>query len=100
MIGLTIDHIPVLGVVFQPIGSNLYLAAPGMAAIIVKGGSRRRLEVSKVKDPAEVRLVASRSHRDEKIDQVRRALGTTTSSTSARSASSSASSRAAIATCT
>jgi len=76
MIGLALRHRPVLGVIYQPLGELTYFAAPGSPATLSRGGTGSLLQVSAVADPGAVRLVASASHRDEKIDQVRAALGT------------------------
>ena len=76
MIGLCVDQRPVLGVIYQPLGALTYFAAPGIPATLVRNGVQHRLAVSSVADPGAVRLVASKSHRDDKIDAVRAALGT------------------------
>jgi 3'(2'), 5'-bisphosphate nucleotidase len=75
MIGLYAEGRPRLGVVFQPVGARLFVAAPGLGARLEIDGAGRQLAVSSVSDPANVRLVASASHRDDKIDQVKSALG-------------------------
>ncbi len=75
MIGLCVAGRPVLGVVLQPTSGVLYRATAGQGAVEVGPDGRvRRLQVSSVDDPAEARLVASKSHRDEAIDRVRAAL--------------------------
>lgn len=71
MIGLTVAHQPVLGVVFQPEGGNLFTAAPGVGARF----GDRVLAVSEVREAAQIRLVASASHRTKEIDDVKNALG-------------------------
>ena len=75
MIGMTIDGVPALGVVFQPSTGTLYRAARGHGASIVDESGTRALKVSTVEDLASIRLVASKSHRSERIDQVRSVLG-------------------------
>lgn len=80
MIGLTVDHAPVLGVVYQPLGDHLFWASPDAGGAPVAwastaGAAPRRLRVSEVRDAAGIRLVASASHRTADIDRVKTALG-------------------------
>jgi len=78
MIGLLVGERPALGVVYQPIGDRLYTAASGRGAWTSVGGAAPvRIHVSDVRDPAQIRMVASKSHREAVIDQVRAALGIT-----------------------
>jgi 3'(2'), 5'-bisphosphate nucleotidase len=77
MVGLAIDGIPVLGVVYQPVQDLLLRAVPGMLAQLVQRDSMRPLAVTNTADPAAMRLVASRSHRNPLVDGVRRRLGLT-----------------------
>ncbi len=77
MVGLAIEGAPVLGVVYQPVADRLYRGAPGLLAEVVQGGAARPLAVSAVADPAQMRLVASRSHRDPLVSAVRQQLGIT-----------------------
>lgn len=75
MIGLVVEGRPVLGVVYQPIGDHLFLATRGGGASLVAGNETRPLRCSDINDPARIRLVASKSHRTGKIDEVKSALG-------------------------
>jgi 3'(2'), 5'-bisphosphate nucleotidase len=75
MIGLTVDHRPVLGVVYQPVHDRLFLAAGDQAWFQAPGQPPRRLQVSRVVEPSDLRLVASKSDRTRKIDEVKSALG-------------------------
>ncbi|MCA9680438.1 MAG: 3'(2'),5'-bisphosphate nucleotidase CysQ [Kofleriaceae bacterium] len=92
MIGLCERHVPVLGVVYQPVGDRLFWAAheaidaaepgrwgkPGERAaawFLAPGATPRQLRVSDVAASADIRLVASASHRDHTIDEVKSALG-------------------------
>jgi 3'(2'), 5'-bisphosphate nucleotidase len=78
MIGLLVGERPALGVVYQPVGDRLYWAARGRGAWLSEaGGAAERLHVSDVRALDRIRMVASKSHRDEKIDQVRAQLGIT-----------------------
>jgi 3'(2'), 5'-bisphosphate nucleotidase len=78
MIGLVAGERPVLGVVYQPAQERLFYAVAGHGAFC-RGpdGKTERLQVSPVRDLGQVRMVASRSHRDETIDKVRAELGIT-----------------------
>jgi 3'(2'), 5'-bisphosphate nucleotidase len=76
MIGLAIDHRPALGVVFAPVSDRLFTAAPGTGTwLTAPGEAPRQVRVSEVDEVGEVRLVASKSHRDATIDRVKSALG-------------------------
>ncbi len=76
MVGLLLGDRPGLGVVYQPVGDRLYYAVRGGGSFLVEGdGAPERLQVSGVHDLDKIRMVASKSHRDEVIDQVRAQLG-------------------------
>jgi 3'(2'), 5'-bisphosphate nucleotidase len=77
MVGLAIEGVPVLGVVYQPVADLLYRGVPGLLAEVAQNGVVQPLTVSRVADSAQMRLVASRSHRDPLVDAVRRQLGIT-----------------------
>jgi 3'(2'), 5'-bisphosphate nucleotidase len=81
MIGLVENGRPILGVVLQPAPPSgikpggLYAGAVGLGAWLALGGSERPIRVSAIEEPAQLRMIASRSHFDERVDQVRRTLG-------------------------
>lgn len=76
MIGLTVDHAPTAGVVFQPVGRRVFCAAPDIGAWFHSPEHEpRKLKVSDIDRIEDLRLVASRSHRDGDIDRVKSALG-------------------------
>jgi len=81
MIGLVENGRPVLGVVLQPAPPSgikpgaLYSGAIGLGAWLSLGGSERAIRVSAIEQPAQMRMIASRSHFDERVDQVRKNLG-------------------------
>lgn len=76
MIGLVIGARPVLGVVYQPDGERLYYATAGQGAFVVESdGPAERLRVSTVADLSRVRMIASASHRDPIIDEVKQRIG-------------------------
>lgn len=70
MLGLAIDGVATLGVVYQPVFDRLYSGVVGVGATVEERGVRRQLTVSEVVDPTELRLVVSRSHRGRPIDDV------------------------------
>jgi 3'(2'), 5'-bisphosphate nucleotidase len=74
-IALTVEQHPVLGVVYQPAVDHLFYAVQGRGAYQVDQGRETRLRVSSEPDPADMCLVASRSHYSEFIEDARRALG-------------------------
>ncbi len=74
MIGLVVDHVPVLGVVHQPTIDRTFYATPDGAFVTV-GGETKPLAVSHVANAADARLVASASHRTADIDRVKTELG-------------------------
>jgi 3'(2'), 5'-bisphosphate nucleotidase len=76
MIGLALGGRAMLGVVYQPTEERLFYAAEGTGAWLVHGPSPARpLTVSDTLEPSEMCVAVSRSHRSEKIDVVRAALG-------------------------
>jgi 3'(2'),5'-bisphosphate nucleotidase len=75
MIGLLAAGRPVLGVVHQPATERTFYATPDGAWVTSGGGPPAPLAVSAVASAAEVRLVASRSHRSPDIDRVKERLG-------------------------
>ncbi len=77
MAGLAIDGRPALGVVYQPVADVLYRGIPGQIAEVVENGVARPLDVSTRINPATMRLVASRSHRDPLVATVCQRMGIT-----------------------
>ena len=76
MIGLCVDGIPTLGIVNQPTQLQTFIGAPGMGAQRWREGETPLpMAVSKERELAKLRLVASRSHRTPEIDEVKSALG-------------------------
>ena len=75
-IGLAVDGLAVVGVVYQPLPDLLYSAASGRGTWIERAGfSPERAEVSKESDIKRMRLAASRSHRSQRMDRIIRTLG-------------------------
>lgn len=75
MIGLCVEGVPTVGVVYQPTRRRTYAAAPGLAAEVSDADGVRPLQVSAVADPSQIRLAASASHRTADIDRVKDRLG-------------------------
>ena len=76
MIGLCVGFRPAVGVIMQPVHDRVFSAAPGGGTWIAgPDGAPRQVRVSEVAEVTEARLVASKSHRDETMDQVKSALG-------------------------
>ena len=74
-IALSLRGQPVLGVIYQPVKRHLFYAVRGRGAYQVYDGGTVRLHVSAKQDPAEMCLVASRSHYSAFIEAARQALG-------------------------
>jgi len=74
-IALAVRGQPVLGVIYQPAAQRLYHAVQDSGAYCVEDGGARRLLVSTETDPAEMSMVASRSHYSELVESARQALG-------------------------
>lgn len=74
MIGLVRDGVPAVGVVYQPVQDRMFYAVPEGAWVMV-GTHVEAMRVSSVAAAADVRLVASKSHRSTEIDHVKERLG-------------------------
>jgi len=75
MLGLAIDGASKLGVVYQPGTDKLYYGVVGADAVLEQRGERRRLKVSEVSEPSQLKLVVSRSHRNSAVAEVVAELG-------------------------
>lgn len=62
MIALVEKNIPILGVVYQPVGELLYVAEKNKGSFLEKNKIWQKLKVSNIKNLAEVKAVVSRSH--------------------------------------
>ncbi|MBV8758293.1 MAG: 3'(2'),5'-bisphosphate nucleotidase CysQ [Deltaproteobacteria bacterium] len=74
MIGLVVDGRPAVGVVYQPVIDRMFFATPA-GAFVTHNGETTPLAVSDVASAANIRLVASKSHRSPVMDQVKSSLG-------------------------
>jgi 3'(2'), 5'-bisphosphate nucleotidase len=81
MIGLAVDGVATLGVVYQPTTDRYWLGALGAGAFLYEGRGGAPIvtpiRVSDTADPSALRLVVSRSHRSPETDAMRDALGIT-----------------------
>lgn len=75
MVGLAIDGVATLGVVYQPIMDLMYSGIRHEGAWLRLKDERRTLQVSQVTEPAALRLVVSRSHRNPIVDSIKTAVG-------------------------
>jgi 3'(2'), 5'-bisphosphate nucleotidase len=75
MLGLAVDGRPAVGAVGHPLSERVYGGAVGAGAWREEAsGERTPLHTSTLSQPPDIRLVASKSHRTSRIDEVKRAL--------------------------
>jgi 3'(2'), 5'-bisphosphate nucleotidase len=75
MIGLAIDGRPMVGAVAHPLSEKVYGGIAGVGAWVeAADGERRALRTSTIEAPPGIRLVASKTHRTQRIDRIKRAL--------------------------
>jgi 3'(2'), 5'-bisphosphate nucleotidase len=77
MIGLAIDGDAQLGVVYQPTTGKLWRGVVGDGAFVEQDDKTFVLRPSDVADPAQMKLVVSRSHRSASTDALAQRLGIT-----------------------
>jgi 3'(2'), 5'-bisphosphate nucleotidase len=76
MIGLLIDDVASLGVVYQPTTGTLWCGARGVGAWCVEAdGSERTIQVGSVAQPEAAKVTVSRSRRSEKLKDVLKQIG-------------------------
>jgi 3'(2'), 5'-bisphosphate nucleotidase len=75
MLGLAIEGRASLGAVYQPVTDKLYVGGLGSPAHLEHAGQRRRLTVSERDQPADLKLIVSRSHRSPGTDAIVQRLG-------------------------
>lgn len=75
MLGLAVEGVAMLGVVYQPVTDKLYAGVVGEGATLEQHGAARELRVSEVANPHELKLVVSRSHRNRAVARVVAKLG-------------------------
>lgn len=70
-IGLVDDGEPILGVVYQPLGGSLYVAAKGAGSFLTStNGKRKKLETSDLTEFTKMTMAASRSHRSRFMNRI------------------------------
>src|ERR1051325_5084746 len=75
-IGLVIEGIPVVGVVYQPTSMKLYYAAQGLGAFLMQGESvPTRPRVSPASVAARLTIAASSSHASARVQAIRQRMG-------------------------
>jgi 3'(2'), 5'-bisphosphate nucleotidase len=74
MIGLAIDGVAVLGAVYQPTSDSLWWGM-GQLARVERQASSRDLRVSRISDPAQSTMMASRSHASKALLRTAESLG-------------------------
>ena len=75
MVGLAHRGTAILGVVYQPIMDIMYSGIREVGAWMTTSEGRRELHVSSETEPARLRLVVSRSHRNPITDAIKTAIG-------------------------
>ena len=74
-IGLVVDGLPALGVVYQPTTTKLYYAAHGAGAFLeIEGAAAVPLRVSAEQTASRMTIAVSRSHRSARVDAIRERL--------------------------
>jgi 3'(2'), 5'-bisphosphate nucleotidase len=69
-IALTLNHEPVLGVIYLPAKDEWYYARKGGGAYFEKGAMKEKLFSSKIASLSSMTLVKSRSHASEKLTEI------------------------------
>ena len=75
MIGLALQGVPVLGVVYQPTTGRLFSAGPGTGAFLDLDGKSTRLAVSTESSAAKLTMAMSRSHRSSRVEKICHTMG-------------------------
>jgi 3'(2'), 5'-bisphosphate nucleotidase len=75
MIGLSVDGVATLGIIYQPVTEKLYYAESGSGAFVRENRTNRLLRVSKESNPAAMTIALSRSHPSVDVDRVEQQLG-------------------------
>jgi 3'(2'), 5'-bisphosphate nucleotidase len=75
MIGLAVGGRPAVGAIAHPLSERVYAGVVGAGAWVeAADGARAALHTSTLDQPPGIRLVASKSHRTNRIDAAKRAL--------------------------
>lgn len=76
-VGLAVDGVAALGVVYGPVEDKLYAGVVGQGCTLEAGGVKRALRVVPVRSANAVRLLVSRSHKSRETGLIARELGIT-----------------------
>jgi 3'(2'), 5'-bisphosphate nucleotidase len=75
MIGLAVDGRPVVGAVAHPLSEKVFAGVVGAGAWVEDAaGARTPLHTSTIERAPGIRLVASKTHRTQRIDKIKKAL--------------------------
>jgi 3'(2'), 5'-bisphosphate nucleotidase len=75
MIGLCIDGRPTVGAVAHPLSEKVYAGVVGAGAWVEDAaGERTALHTSSIERAPGIRLVASKTHRTQRVDRIKKAL--------------------------
>ncbi len=77
MVGLAVGGVATMGVVYQPILDIMYSGIRDQGSWFTTSAGRDALYVSEIDNPAAMRLVVSRSHRNPITDGIKTSLGIT-----------------------
>jgi 3'(2'), 5'-bisphosphate nucleotidase len=77
MIGLSVDGISNIGIVYQPVTEKLYYAELGSGAFLTENRTTRLLQVSRESNALAMTIALSRSHHTAEADLILRELGIT-----------------------
>ena len=77
MIGLSVDGMSSLGIVYQPVTEKLYYAELGSGAFLTENRTTRLLQVSRESNPHAMTIALSRSHHSADLDLILRELDVT-----------------------
>lgn len=75
MIGLAVDGVPQVGVVYNPATDRMFYAATGLGAYVETALTTKRLHVSEQADTTQMAAAMSRSHHSPTVDRIRHKLG-------------------------
>jgi 3'(2'), 5'-bisphosphate nucleotidase len=73
-IGLAVEGVPVLGVVYQPTTDKLYYAAKGFGAYLESADANMRLHVSNEAAASRMTIAVSRSHPSARVEAIQERL--------------------------
>ncbi|QQS45989.1 MAG: 3'(2'),5'-bisphosphate nucleotidase CysQ [Acidobacteriota bacterium] len=77
MIGLAVEGVAQLGVVYHASLDRMFYAAPGQGAYVEEKWSTKRLHVANLSDSSRMVAAMSRSHHSPVVDEIRARLGAT-----------------------